>query len=151
MSFFGILVIPSASAVDVTGTVTLLGVCGVTPVTGSPIVYGVVAPYTESSDQTLSITNPGNVQSSISVKGTAWNAVAGPTGVMLVGSTHYTTSSAQPYSSKTALTGTDASLTTLTPLQTKNSFWQLKTDLVSGNADFVGAATQTVTLTASCP
>jgi hypothetical protein len=57
----------------------------------------------------------------------------------------------QPYSSKTALTGTDASLTTLTPLQTKNSFWQLKTDLVSGNADFVGAATQTVTLTASCP
>jgi len=46
------------------------------------------------------------------------------------------------------LTGSGVSLTTLNPLQTKNSIWQLKTDLTPAHADFVDQAVQTVTLTA---
>ena len=90
------------------------------------------------------------IRSAITVKGTAWDGVLGGSGVMLTGATHYSMTASQAYASKTALTGTDASLTTLNPLQIKNSFWQLKTDLTPAHADFVDQAVQTVTLTASC-
>jgi hypothetical protein len=150
MSIFGVIALPSASAIDVQGTVTLLGICGVTPTVGSPIAYGILAPYTESSDKTLTITNAGNVQSAITVKGTAWDGVLGGSGVILVGATHYTMTTGQAYASKTALTGSDAALTTLNPLQIKNSIWQLKTDLTPAHVDFVDQAVQTVTLTAGC-
>lgn len=150
LSIFGVVTIQSAFAADVLGTVTLLGVCGVTPTVGSPIVYGILAPYTESSDRTLTITNLGNVQAAIKVKGVDWDGVLGGTGVMLTGATHYSMTSGQAYGSKTTLTGSDVSLTTLNPLQIKNSFWQLKTDLTPTHADFIDEAVQTVTLTADC-
>jgi hypothetical protein len=149
-SVFGLVALPGASAIDVQGTVTLLGICGVTPTVGSPIVYGILAPYTESTDKTLTITNAGNVQAAITVKGTAWDGVLGGSGVMLTGATHYSMTASQAYASKTALTGSEASLTTLNPLQIKNSFWQLKTDLTPAHADFIDEAVQTVTLTAGC-
>jgi hypothetical protein len=133
-------------ALDVPSTATILGVCGLTPVP-TAISYGVLAPDAESSDQTLQIKNTGNVQATVLVKGTAWST-ATIQNAMLVGATHYTLTSGQAYDSKTALTGTDTQLTTLTALQQKNSFWQLKATLNDPTA--VGPVTQTVTLTGQC-
>jgi hypothetical protein len=135
-----------AHAVDVPSTATILGVCGLTTVP-TAINYGILAPDAESSDQTLQISNTGNVQATVLVKGTAWSTATIPN-AMLVGATHYTLTSGQAYGSKTALTGTDTQLTTLTALQQKNTFWQLKATLNDPNA--VGPATQTVTLTGQC-
>jgi hypothetical protein len=141
--------ISSAHAVDVTSTATILGVCGLTTVPAA-ISYDNLAPDAESSDQTLQITNTGNVQATVLVKGTAWSTVTAPTitNAMLVSATHYSLTPGQAYSSKTSLTGTDTQLTTLTALQQKDSFWQLKATL--NNPATVGAVTQTVTLTGQC-
>jgi hypothetical protein len=139
-------VIPAAHAVDVPSTATILGVCGLTTVPPA-ISYGVLAPGAESSDQTLRITNTGNVQATVLVRGTAWST-ASILNAMPVTATHYSLTPGQAYESKTALTGTDTQLTTLTPLQAKDTFWQLKITLSDPNA--VGPVTQTVTLTGQC-
>jgi hypothetical protein len=138
--------IPYAHAVDVPSTATIIGVCGLTTLP-TAINYGVLAPDAESSDQTLQITNTGNVQASVLVRGTAWSTATIPN-AMLVGATHYSLTPGQAYGSKTALTGTDTQLTTLTALQQQNTFWQLKATLNDPNA--VGPATQVVTLTGQC-
>lgn len=138
--------IPYANALDVPSTATILGVCGLVTVP-TAISYGVLAPDAESSDQTLQITNTGNVQASVLVKGTAWST-ATISNAMLVSATHYSLTSGQPYGSKTALTGTDTQLTTLNGLQQKNTLWQLKATLNDPTA--VGPATQVVTLTGQC-
>jgi hypothetical protein len=138
--------IPYAHALDVPSTATILGVCGLTTIPPA-ISYGVLAPNAESSDQTLQITNTGNVQATVLVRGTAWST-ATISNAMLVGATHYSLTSGQAYGSKTALTSTDEQFTTLTALQQRNTFWQLKATLNDPTA--VGPATQVVTLTGQC-
>lgn len=139
--------IPAAHAqVAVPSTATILGVCGVTPL---PIAinYGILAPSAASEDQTLQLTNPGNVQATVLVKGTDWSTATSPT-AMLVGATHYSLTSGQSYDSKIALTGSDTQLTTLSPLTPKNTFWQLTATLNDPTA--FGPAEQIVTLTGQC-
>jgi hypothetical protein len=138
--------IPSAHALNVPSTATILGVCGVVTVPVA-ISYGVLAPNAESSDQTLQITNTGNAQASVLVMGTDWS-VPLISNAMLVSATHYSLTSGQSYASKTALTGSDTQLTTLTALQQKNTFWQLKATL--NDPASVGPTTQVVTLTGQC-
>jgi hypothetical protein len=138
--------IPYAYALDVPSTATILGVCGLTTVP-TTINYGVLAPDAESSDQTLQIRNTGNVQATVLVKGTDWST-ATILNAMPVTATHYTLTSGQSYASKTALTGSDTQLTTLTALQNKNTFWQLRATLSDPTA--VGPTTQVVTLTGQC-
>jgi hypothetical protein len=139
--------IPAAHAqVSVPSTATILGVCGVTPVPAA-IDYGALAPSATSSDKTVQLTNPGNVQATVLVKGTDWST-ATILNAMLVSSTHYSLTSGQTYGSKTALTGTDTQLTTLNPLQSQNTFWQLMATLNDPTA--VGAVQQVVTLTGQC-
>jgi hypothetical protein len=139
--------IPAAHAqVSVPSTATILGVCGLTPLP-TAINYGVLAPDAESSDQTLAITNTGNAQANVLVRGTDWS-IPLVSNAMLVSATHYSLTSGQAYGSKTALTGTDTQLTTLTALQQKNTFWQLKATLNDPTA--VGPTTQVVTLTGQC-
>lgn len=139
--------IPAAHAqVSVPSTATILGVCGVTPVPPA-INYGILAPGAASSDQTLQLTNAGNVQATVLVKGTDWSTATSST-AMLVGATHYSLTSGQSYESKTALTGSDTQLTTLSPVTPKNTFWQLTATLNDPTA--VGPAEQIVTLTGQC-
>jgi hypothetical protein len=138
--------IPYAHALSVPSTATILGVCGVVTVPVA-ISYGVLAPNAESSDQTLQLTNTGNAQASVLVMGTDWS-VPLISNAMLVSATHYSLTSGQSYASKTALTGSDTQLTTLTALQQKNTFWQLKATL--NDPASVGPTTQVVTLTGQC-
>lgn len=138
--------IPYAHALDVPSTATILGVCGLVTV---PVAmsYGVLAPNAESSDQTLQLTNTGNAQADVLVSGTDWT-IPLVSNAMLVSATHYSLTSGQSYASKTALTGTDTQLTTLTALEQENSFWQLKATL--NDPATVGPTTQIVTLTGQC-
>jgi len=138
---------PQAHAVDVTSTATILGVCGLATAPPAIAYLPPLAPNAESSEQTLTISNTGNAQASVTVRGTAWNT-ATITNAMLVGATHYSLTSGQSYASKTALTGSDTALTTLNALQLKDTFWQLKATLNDPAA--VGPATQVVTLTGTC-
>jgi hypothetical protein len=68
--------IPYAHAVDVTSTATILEVCGLqtVPPVAATINYTPIplAPNAESSEQTLTIKNIGNVQEDVLVKGTDW-------------------------------------------------------------------------------
>jgi hypothetical protein len=139
--------VPAAHAVDVTSTATILEVCGLTTIPPA-ISYGPLAPNQESSDQTLQINNTGNAQADVLVRGTDWSIPLVSPNAMLVGATHYSLTSGQAYGTKTALTGTDTQLTTLTALQQQNTFWQLKATLNDPNA--AGPATQVVTLTGQC-
>jgi hypothetical protein len=138
--------IPAAHAQEVTSTATILGVCGLATVPLT-IDYGILAPDAESSDQTLAITNTGNAQANVLVRGTDWS-IPLVSNAMLVSATHYSLTSGQSYGSKTALTGTDTELTTLTALEIRDTFWQLKATLNDPTA--VGPTTQIVTLTGQC-
>jgi hypothetical protein len=143
--------IPYAHAVEVPSTVEIIGLCGLEITSIPPTIdYGFLAPNAESSDQTLEMINPGNLQATVLVRGTDWSTVVVPVipNAMLVGATHYSLLAGQAYGSKTALTGTDTQLTTLTPLQTQETFWQLKATL--NDPATVGAAIQAVTLTGQC-
>lgn len=131
---------------SVPSTATVIGVCGLVTVP-TAIDYGVLAPNAESSDQTLQITNTGNVQATVLTRGTDWSIPLN-LNAMLVSATHYSLTSGQAYGSKTALTGTDTQLTTLTALEQKNTFWQLRATL--NDPTVVGLTTQVVTLTGQC-
>ena len=143
--------IPYANAALVPSTVEIIGVCGLLIAPPGTIDYGVLAPNELSTpDRTLQITNTGNVQADVDVRGTNWRVVT-PTEIpnaMLVSATHYSLASGQAYDSKIALTGTDTQLTTLTALEQKSTFWQLNATL--NEAAAVGVAEQTVTLTEQC-
>jgi hypothetical protein len=138
--------IPYADALDVPSTATIIGVCGLVTVPVA-ISYGVLAPNAESSDQTLQLTNTGNAQAAVVVRGTDWS-IPLVSNAMLVSATHYSLTAGQAYDSKTALTGTDIQLTTLTALEQENSFWQLRATL--NDPATVGPTTQIVTLTGQC-
>jgi hypothetical protein len=142
------IAIPQAHAqTTVPSTAIILGTCGL--VTAPPALdYGSLAPNQVSAERNLDISNTGNAQASVSVRGTNWVLVANTgTNAMPVGATHYSTSSGG-YDSKTALTTENAQFTTLTALQTQRTFWQLQAALSS--PAIVGATTQTVTLTGTC-
>jgi hypothetical protein len=138
--------IPAAHAQEVTSTAIILGVCGLVP-TPPTIVYGSLAPNAESADQTVALANSGNVQGTVSVRGSDWSSALF-TDAMLVDATHYSLSSGQAYSAKTALTDTDAELTTIDPLTTVDTYWQLKA--VLNEPTVVGEVIQTVTFTNAC-
>lgn len=140
--------IPTAHAqLNVESTAIILGVCGLATVPPT-LDYGTLAPNQVSTEKNLDITNTGNAQADVSVRGTNWVLVENvATNAMPVGATHYSTSSGS-YDSKTALTTEDVQFLTLTALQTQNTFWQLQADL--SDPAIVGATTQTVTLTGKC-
>jgi hypothetical protein len=143
------IAIPQAHAQETTvpSTATILGVCGLATVPPA-INYGTLAPNQVSAERNLQISNTGNAQASVSVRGTNWVLVENvATNAMPVGATHYSTSSGS-YDSKTALTTENAQFLTLTALQTQNTFWQLRAAL--SDPAIVGATTQTVTLTGTC-
>jgi hypothetical protein len=142
--------IPAAHAVDVPSTATIIEVCALEVTTIPPAISytPALAPNQVSSEQTLQISNIGNVQEDVLVRGTDWSIPLVSSNAMLVSATHYSLASGQAYESKTALTGTDTQLTTLTALQQQNTFWQLKATLNDPNA--AGEATQVVTLTGQC-
>jgi|SRR5918992_4744668 hypothetical protein len=136
--------VSNAYAQTIPSTVTIIAVCGATP-TPTAIDYGALAPNAVSADRTVNLLNAGNAPSAVTARGTAWTG--GASTVMNVDATHYSTSSGTSYGSKTALSTSNAALTTIPALQTQDTFWQLQTVLTN---PYVGPATQIVTLTVTC-
>jgi hypothetical protein len=137
-------VIPYAYAQTLPSTVTIIGICGATP--APPAVnYGILPPNAISTEQTVNLLNTGNAPSAVSVSGNAWIGAANT--VMNVGATHYGTSSSS-YATKTPLSTTAVSLTTIPATQNRDTFWQLQTAL--SDPAYNGPAAQTVTLTVTC-
>ena len=154
-AFMAVLFVPALSPVanadTVQGQVTIVSAatCGLNFVSGSPINYGSLSAGEVSADQTLVIDNTGNAQGALSVSGTNW-LDGGGAQVMGVGATHYTTVPNTQYGSKTALTTAPVSAGIINPTTNLSVLWQLRADLIAGQAGFTGSTTQTVTLTTSC-
>ena len=144
LSFAATTATTAYAQTTVQNTVTILGVCGLTP-DPTAIDYGQLLPDQVSSEQTLGISNTGNTQSSVSVMGTPWGNTNPP--AMLVGATHYSLQS-ESYDDKEVLTDSNAALTTVNAQDTVFTFWQVKTTL--NNPAAIGPQTQFVTLTGTC-
>jgi len=156
MSIPGSMVIPQAFAgTDALGIVTIVGACEV--VASGGMAYGSLSPLTgASSEQTVNLSNSGNLDSDTLVAGTDWDQST-PAGVveMLVGTTHFSLASDNSQdgydNNKTPLTNTPVTLTTVSGQATATpTFWQLEVLLESGASGFEGAIQQTVTFSFSC-
>jgi len=132
-----------------TGTLTILGTCGLTFVGGNTIAYDGLEPGQTSTEKILSVQNTGTVPSNVLVSGLDWVDDTQVT-VMLTGTTAYSNNTGD-YASKTSLSGTPTQILDTTqylpdtPVQT---FWQVLATLV--NPDFVGSLTQEMTFTVDC-
>lgn len=146
---FDIFTTTGATGTQVTGSVTIAGTCGLAPVSGSPINYGTLTPFSISPEQTLVLDNTGSVSATLSVKGTDWlDSGTPPTAQMLVGNTKFATTALVSYATKTALTTIDQTVGPILPITNLNTFWQLQANLLS--TSFAGSLTQTMDFTVSC-
>ncbi len=156
MSIPGSMVIPQAFAgTDALGTVNVLGACEV--VASGGMAYGSLSPLQgASAEQTVNLSNSGNLDSTTLVAGSDWDQTTPAAPVeMLVGTTHYDLASDNTQNgydnNKTPLTITPASLTTLIGQAAATpTFWQLEVLLEAGASGFEGAIEQTVTFSFSC-
>ncbi len=155
MSIPGSMIIPQAFAQAnvATGTVIVLGACEV--VTSGGMAYGSLSPLTgASAEQTVNLSNSGNLASLTGVLGTDWDQ-ATPIGTveMLVGTTHYSETSVDSqagYDGKLVLTTSSVSISNVDAQSNYNTFWQLEVLLESGASGFAGTLEQTVTFSFSC-
>lgn len=154
MSIPGSMVIPQAFAGNTSlGSVTVIGACEV--VTSGGMGYGSLSPLTGASvEQTVNLSNSGNLGSSTSVSGTDWDQTIPAAPVeMLVGTTHYSESSDNTqngYDNKSVLSGAPGALSNLLAQSNYDTFWQLQIVLESGASGFAGTLEQTVTFAFSC-
>ena len=120
--------------------------CGINFVSGNSVTYGNLQSGATSSEQTITLSNPGTVAATLSVNGTNW--VDGTqTTVINVGNTKFSNSSGT-YSAKTPLTTTLQNAGTLQPSVNTNTYWQLQANLL--NAAFTGNLTQALNFRVSC-
>jgi hypothetical protein len=144
----GVLTQNVVSGSETTGQVNILATCGMQFVSGSPIIYGSLAPGSTSSEQTLVLHNTGSVDGIISVSGSNWlDSSVAATNQMNVENTKFSTTSGT-YATKTSLSTIDQTVGTLSPILDMNSFWQLQVNLISNT--FAGSLTQTMSFTSSC-
>ena len=135
----------SSAKSTTTGSVTILGTCGLTFVSGAPISYGSLTPEALSANQTLTISNTGIVAGTLSVNGTDWKDGGGTTHI-LVNFTKYS-GPAKSYVSKTSLTLTPSVAGSVAPGSNSTS-WALKAHVTA--LPFSGSLTQTMDFSLSC-
>ena len=156
MSIPGSMVIPQAFAGPTAtsiGSVTVIGACEV--VTSGGMAYLNLSPLSgASAEQTVNLSNSGNLASLTGVSGTDWDQASPATPVeMLVGTTHYseTSNNSQAgYDGKLVLTGSSVTLSDVLAQGDFDTFWQLEILLQGGSSGFEGALVQTVTFDFSC-
>jgi len=158
MSIPGSMVIPQAFAGPTAtsiGSVTVIGACEV--VTDGGMAYGNLSPLTgASAEQTVNLSNSGNLASDTGVSGTDWDQSPTSTPVeMFVGTTHYsetalTGTNQDGYDGKLILTSSSVGLSDVGAQSNFDTFWQLEILLQGGSSGFEGALLQTVTFDFSC-
>lgn len=129
-----------------TGSVTILGTCGLTFVSGAPINYGSLTSDATSADQTLTISNTGNVAGTLAINGTDWKDAG--TSHILVNFTKFTGKATTTlYDNKISLNALATTVGTVLP-GNNSTTWQLKAHLF--NLPFSGSLTQTMDFSLSC-
>jgi len=139
----------SSGSGQATGSVEILGTCGISFAATNSIDYGQLTPGTTSTEQILTLQNTGTIPADLLVSGTDWVDTT-PTTIMNVGTTAYSDISGT-YASKTSLSGTPAIIldtTQFTPSSSVDTYWQILANLL--NPTFVGSLTQTMDFSASC-
>lgn len=127
-------------ALDVTAGVTVLGSCGLSATSGSPIVFGSVATGIDSSNQTVAIKNTGSkATTGFTVLGAAWTGGTG----MPVGQTSIADTTAWHTLSTSPLTIFSG---VISNGETKNPIF--KVAIPEGQAQ--DSYSQTITFTAAC-
>ena len=138
-----------------TGSVTISGQCelGVSSMAfanGSPLTDCASCSDPGVGEKTVTLDNTnGNLQSVTQVKGATWkDSVSTFPDVQSVGSTVFKTTTGT-FASKAPLTGTLATLLTVAPASTADTFWDVSIDL-DLDANFVGTANQAITFDFAC-
>lgn len=130
-----------------TGSVTILPTCGLTFVSGAPISYGSLTPDATSANQTLTISNTGNVLGTLAINGTNWKD-AGNISHILVNFTKFTgKTTTTSYDNKISLNALPTTVGTVLP-GNNSTTWQLKAHL--SNLPFSGSLTQTMDFSFTC-
>ena len=137
-----------SNAVQTTGTVKILGTCGLSFVSGTPINYGSLLPSATSADQILTLDNTGTASGTLSVSGSDWKDASGTIHILA----HYTKYSSKttttPYASKIPLTAIPTVVGKISPSVNNATTWQLQSALI--NPPFSGTLTQTMDFTLAC-
>ena len=138
-----------SSAAQTTGTVTILGTCGLSLVSGAPINYGSLLPGATSADKKLTLDNTGTTSGTLSVSGSDWKD-AGGTAHILVQFTKYTgKTTATSYANKIPLTSIPTVVGIISPSVNNVTTWQLQSTMTS-TTPFRGPLTQTIDFTLAC-
>jgi subtilisin family serine protease len=122
--------------------------CGVSLISGFPIIYDLLKPGETSAEQTLVLDNTGSSQATLNVQSSQWRD-SFLVNQMDSSQTRFSTSGATTYSSKTPLSTSLQPITsTFSPTENINTYWQV---LVSPtDPSFTGSLQQEMTFTVSC-
>ena len=137
-----------SNAIQTTGTVSILGTCGLSLMSGAPINYGSMLSGATSADKKLTLDNTGTTSGTLSVSGSDWKD-AGGTVHILAKFTKYTgKTTTTSYANKIPLTSIPTVVGIISPSVNNATTWQLQSTLI--NTSFSGTLTQTIDLTLAC-
>ena len=137
-----------SNAVQTTGTVTILGTCGLSFVSGVPINYGSLLSGATSTDKKLTLDNTGTTSGTLSVSGSDWKDSSGTTQILAHYTKYTSKTTTTPYANKIPLTAIPTVVGIISPSVNNATTWQLQSTLI--NTSFSGTLTQTMDLTLTC-
>ena len=142
------LSIKDSSAVETTGTVKILGTCGLSFASGAPVNYGSLVSGATSAEQKLTVDNTGTTKGTLSVSGSDWKDASGMIHILAQYTKYTTKTTVVPYASKTSLSSIPTVVGVILPSVNNVTTWQLQANLI--NTPFSGTLTQTMSLSLSC-
>ncbi len=137
-----------SNAVQTTGTVNILGTCGLSFVSGAPINFGSLLPGATSTDKILTLDNTGTKSGTLSVSGSDWKDAGGTTHILVQFTKYTSKTTTTPYANKIPLTSIPTVVGIISPPVNNATTWQLQSTLI--NTPFSGTLTQTIDLTLAC-
>lgn len=143
-----ISMLKDSDAVQTTGTVNILGTCGLSIVSGAPVNFGTMLPGATSADKKLTLDNTGTTSGTLSVSGSDWKDAGGTTHILAKFTKYTSKTTTTAYASKIPLTAIPTVVGTISPSVNNATTWQLQSTLI--DSSFSGSLTQTIDLTLAC-
>lgn len=148
----GFLLIPvsirDSSAVQTTGTVKIMGTCGLSFASGAPINYGSLVSGATSAEQKLTLDNTGTTPGTLSISGSDWKDTSGIMHILAQYTKYTTKTTTVPYASKTPLTSVPTVVGVILPSVNNVTTWQIQANMIT--TPFSGTLTQAMDLSLSC-
>ena len=137
-----------SNAVQTTGTVKIVGTCGLSFVSGTPISYGSLLPNAKSADKILTLDNTGTVPGTLSVSGSDWKDASGTIHILAHYTKYTSKTTTVSYENKIPLTSIPTVVGIISPSVNNATTWQLQSTLIT--TPFTGTLTQTMDFTLAC-